>query len=82
MNWGLLFNEFVNERGARLSHAKVLIVLLLDIVLNCLIGLTRKSASVLFYHMISCVRYEDSAIWMLHLNLVCLYLIDFATQMY
>ena len=42
----------------------------------------RKSALVLFYHMISCVRYKDSAIWMLHLNLVCLYLIDFATHMY
>ena len=40
MNWGLLFNEFVNARGQSLSHAKVLIVLLLDIVLNCLIGLT------------------------------------------
>ncbi|KAL7539238.1 LOW QUALITY PROTEIN: hypothetical protein ACHAXR_009109 [Thalassiosira sp. AJA248-18] len=40
MNWNLLFNEFVNERGARLSHARVLIVLFLDIVLNCLIGLT------------------------------------------
>ena len=32
--------------------------------------------------MISCVRYEDSAIWMLHSNLVCFYLIDFATHMY
>ena len=40
MNWNLLFNEFVNERGARLSHARVLIVLFIDIVLNCLIGLT------------------------------------------
>ncbi|KAL9184557.1 hypothetical protein ACHAXT_012527 [Thalassiosira profunda] len=40
MNWHLLFNEFVNERGARLSHAKVLLVLVLDIVVNCLIGLT------------------------------------------
>ncbi|KAL7548352.1 hypothetical protein ACHAWF_011640 [Thalassiosira exigua] len=40
MNWGLLFNEFVNERGARLSHARVLVILFLDIVLNCLIGLT------------------------------------------
>ena len=41
-----------------------------------------KSALVSLYHMISCVRYEDSAIWMLHLNLVCFYLIDFATHMY
>ena len=40
MNWNLLFNEFVNERGTRLSHARVLVVLFLDIVLNCLIGLT------------------------------------------
>lgn len=40
MNWGLLFNEFVNERGARLSHAKVLIVLAVDIAVNCILGLT------------------------------------------
>lgn len=39
MNWNLLFNEFVNGRGARLSNARVLIVLFLDIVLNCIIGL-------------------------------------------
>lgn len=40
MNWNLFFNKFVNERGARLSHARVLIILFLDIVLNCAIGLT------------------------------------------
>ncbi|EED89582.1 predicted protein, partial [Thalassiosira pseudonana CCMP1335] len=40
MNWNLLFNEFVNERGVRLSHARVLVVLFLDIVVNCLVGLT------------------------------------------
>jgi hypothetical protein len=40
MNWNLLFNEFVNERGARLSHARVLLVLFIDVVVNCLIGLT------------------------------------------
>lgn len=40
MNWNLFFNDFVNERGARLSHARVLIMLFLDIVVNCLIGLT------------------------------------------
>ncbi|KAL3794372.1 hypothetical protein HJC23_012909 [Cyclotella cryptica] len=40
MNWNLLFNEFVNERGARISHARVLMVLFLDIIVNCLLGLT------------------------------------------
>ena len=40
MNWNLFFNEFVNERGARLSHARVLVILFLDILLNCSIGLT------------------------------------------
>ena len=40
MNWNLLFNQFVNEKGTRLSHARVLMVLFLDIVVNCLIGLT------------------------------------------
>eukprot|EP00986_Skeletonema_menzelii_P011011 scaffold5539_cov81-Skeletonema_menzelii.AAC.3 len=40
MNWNLLFNKFVNENGARLSHARVLLVLAVDIVVNCLIGLT------------------------------------------
>jgi hypothetical protein len=40
MNWNLLFNQFVNEKGTRLSHARVLVVLAIDIVLNCLIGLT------------------------------------------
>ena len=45
-------------------------------------GLPGKSALVSLYHMISCVRYEDSAFWMLHFNFVCLYLIDFANSMY
>lgn len=40
MNWNLFFNEFVNERGARLSHARVLAILFLDILVNCAIGLT------------------------------------------
>lgn len=40
MNWALLFNQFVNEKGTRLSHARVLLVLAIDIVVNCLIGLT------------------------------------------
>lgn len=40
MNWNLLFNQFVNEKGTRLSHARVLLVLAIDIVVNCLIGLT------------------------------------------
>ena len=40
MNWKLLFDQFVNEKGTRLSHARVLLVLAVDIVVNCLIGLT------------------------------------------
>lgn len=40
MNWNLLFNQFVNERSSRMSHARVLIGLLLDIIINCLLGLT------------------------------------------
>jgi hypothetical protein len=40
MNWNLFFNEFVNERGARLSHARVLAILFLDVLVNCAIGLT------------------------------------------
>ena len=41
-----------------------------------------KSAFVLFYVVNSCVQYEDSAIRILHLNLVCLYVIAFACRMY
>ena len=45
--------------------------------------LSRKARVGLFYHMISCVHYEDLMIWLLHLsNLVCLYLIAFAIHMY
>jgi membrane associated rhomboid family serine protease len=42
MNWKLLFSDFVTENGKRNSHALVLVFLLLDIALNCIIGLTRK----------------------------------------
>ena len=38
----------------------------------------RKSALVLFCCVLWCVQYEDSAIRILHLNLVCLYVIAFA----
>lgn len=40
MNWSLLFSDFVTENGKKHRHATVVIVLLLDIVLNCVIGLT------------------------------------------
>ena len=40
MNWSLLFSDFVTENGKKHRHATVVIVLLLDIVLNCIIGLT------------------------------------------
>ena len=40
MNWSLLFSDLVTENGKKHRHATVLIVLLLDIVLNCIIGLT------------------------------------------
>ena len=41
-----------------------------------------KSALVLFCCVLWCVQYEDSAIRILHLNLVCLYVIAFASRMY
>jgi membrane associated rhomboid family serine protease len=40
MNWKLLFCDFVTENGKRHRHAMVVVFLLLDIVLNCIIGLT------------------------------------------
>ena len=41
LNWSLLFNDFVNpERRSRFAHAKVLMVLLLDVVVNIIIGMT------------------------------------------
>ena len=50
MNWKLLFCDFVTENGKRHRHAMVVVMLLLDIVLNSIIGLspyvdnfTRKS---------------------------------------
>ena len=36
-----------------------------------------KSAVVSLYHMISCVRYEDPAIWILHLTFISHYLTAF-----
>ena len=36
-----------------------------------------KSALVSLYHMISCVRYEDPAIWILHLAFISHYLTAF-----
>jgi len=39
MNWGLLFNNFVNGKNKH-GHLYVLLALLLDIVVNSLIGLT------------------------------------------
>lgn len=40
MNWKLLFSDFVTENGKRHKHAMVVVFLFLDIVLNCIIGLT------------------------------------------
>ena len=40
MNWRLLFCDFVTENGKKHRHAIVVFVLLLDILLNCVIGLT------------------------------------------
>jgi membrane associated rhomboid family serine protease len=39
LNWGLLFNEFVNGDNKQ-QHTVVLLVLFLDIVVNCVVGLT------------------------------------------
>ena len=44
--------------------------------------MTGKSALVSLYLMISCVRYEDLAIWILHLTFYCLYLVVFASCMH
>ena len=44
--------------------------------------LSRKARVRLFYLINPCVHYEDLMIWLLHLNLVCLYLIAFAIHMY
>ena len=43
---------------------------------------SRKSEFVLFCCVLWCVQYEDSVIRILHLNLVCLYMIAFASRMY
>ena len=40
MNWKLLFCDFVTENGKRHRHAMVVVFLVLDIALNCIIGLT------------------------------------------
>lgn len=40
MNWKLLFCDFVTENGKRHKHVMVVVFLLLDVVLNCIIGLT------------------------------------------
>lgn len=42
INWGLLFSKHVNDNniGQRFRHIKVLIWLVLDIILNIVIGLT------------------------------------------
>jgi membrane associated rhomboid family serine protease len=40
MNWKLLFSDFVTEHGKKHRHALVVIVLVLDIALNLIIGLT------------------------------------------
>ena len=40
MNWKLLFCDFVTENGTKHRHAMVVVFLLMDIALNCIIGLT------------------------------------------
>jgi hypothetical protein len=40
MNWNLLFCDFVTENGKKHRHILVVVVLLVDIALNCIIGLT------------------------------------------
>lgn len=40
MNWKLLFCDFVTENGKKHRHAMVVVFLLMDIVLNSIIGLT------------------------------------------
>lgn len=40
MNWKLLFSDFVTENGKKHRHAMVVIFLLMDIILNSIIGLT------------------------------------------
>lgn len=40
MNWKHLFSDFVTENGGRNNHLLVVVLLILDILLNCLIGLT------------------------------------------
>lgn len=40
MNWKLLFSDFVNEDGRKHRHVMVVVFLIIDIVLNCIIGLT------------------------------------------
>jgi membrane associated rhomboid family serine protease len=40
MNWKHLFSDFVTENGRRNNHLLVVVFLIMDILLNCLIGLT------------------------------------------
>jgi membrane associated rhomboid family serine protease len=40
MNWKLLFSDYVNENDKKNKHAMVVVVLLIDIALNSIIGLT------------------------------------------
>jgi hypothetical protein len=40
MNWSLLFSDFVTENGKKHRHVTVVLLLLIDIVLNTIIGLT------------------------------------------
>jgi membrane associated rhomboid family serine protease len=43
INWRLLFCDFVTENGKKHRHILVVVMLLLDIILNCIIGLTPVS---------------------------------------
>lgn len=40
MNWNLLFCDFVTENGKKHRHTVVFVVLIMDIALNSIIGMT------------------------------------------
>jgi len=62
---------FVRPRGWHLDEAHVTV--------NGRVA-SGKSALVSLYHMTSCVRYEDSAIWVLHLAFISHYLTAFESH--
>jgi hypothetical protein len=61
INWRLLFCDFVTENGKKHRHILVVVVLLLDIILNSIIGLTPVSCTLPSLIMcplsLTCFRY-------------------------